>query len=737
MFKKLSLFVLAAACSVGTTFAQTQPCGTDDHYQQLLKEYPQLAELEEQFNSQLTAGFAAKGTAAAEDTTWYDVPLVVHIVHDYGFNFEFIPDNTIYEAVKLWALAYVKNNPELSSVIPTFVPWVGNARTRLHLATKDPYGNPTKGVVRHYSYLTYKGSDQSKFAPWPNNKYMNIWFTRTIGNSGAAAYAYYPSSAAAMPHYDGVISLYDYIDRSNTIPHEIGHCLNLQHVWGNTNNPAVACGNDQVDDTPPTKGHTPGCIASAIYDTACATGYAKTYTSSSGMMDSVVNYPDTVNAQNIMDYTYCAAMFTKGQCFRMRTALTSPTAGRSNLWSAGNLAVTGALNPMPDLPPVAEFCVNKGVGGSTSDARTRFLAFNSPINFSFRNMSWNDTLSGVTWNFSNGASTPTSTSLTTVNSTFSVPGWVTVSLTATSNAGSNTIVNKQAVYAADTTPVGTAGYTQNFVSATDIANWPMFNHYENQFRWQFYNGAGKDDNSCVRFRSFDTSNRRTGTATGDLDDFITPAFDLAGITGNLYFNFYSAGASTNPGGFGTSKVFDSMQVDVSSSGGAVWTRLASFRTTDLANNGVSSTEFVPGSSSTWVGRTVSIPTSHRNRQTYFRFRMLAGNGGNNVYIDNVGISPFGTDVQDVVANGNGKSIIVYPNPSANGATIMYHAGNDGSMKFTIRDMAGRVVYEGTRNATPNATNTEFIPRSAVGTPGMYIVSLSTGDNFSTARMVVY
>jgi hypothetical protein len=117
--------------------------------------------------------------------------------------------------------------------------------------------------------------------------------------------------------------------------------------------------------------------------------------------------------------------------------------------------------------------------------------------------------------------------------------------------------------------------------------------------------------------------------------------------------------------------------------------------------------------------------------------MLAGNGGNNVYIDNVSISPFGTDVQDVVANSNGKSLIVYPNPSANGATIMYHAGNDGSMKFTIRDMAGRVVYEGTRNATPNATNTEFIPRSAVGTPGMYMVSVSTGDSFSTARMVVY
>lgn len=734
MFKRISLAMLALACAAGTSFAQTQPCGTDEHYHQLLKQHPELVELEEQFEMQVARGLAAKGTAAP-DTATYDIPLVIHVVHDYGVNAEFLNDNAIYEAVQNWALAFVKKNADTSAVITPFIPYIGNAKIRLHLATKDPNGNPTKGVVRHYSYLTNNGNDQSKFSSWPNNKYLNIWFTKTLGNSGAAAYAYYPSSAAGMPQYDGVIGLAEYLNYSKTIPHEIGHCLNLQHVWGNTNNPAVACGNDQVDDTPPTKGHNPGCVASAIYDTSCATGYAKTYTSMSGSMDSVVNYPDTVNAQNIMDYTYCANMFTKGQCYRMRTALTSSTAGRNNLITASNLAATGALAPMPDLAPVADFCVNKGIGGTTTDARSLFLTFDNVIDFSFRNMSWNDTISSVQWDFSNGAATTTSSSLVNVTNSFTMPGWVTVSLTATSNAGTNTVVKDHAVYAADTTPVGSLGYTQTFASASDITNWPMFNVYENNFKWEFYNGAGKGDNSCVRFRSFDGSSRQTGTATGDFDYMVTPAFNLEGLGGNVYFNFFTAGASTSPGAFVT-KVFDSLQIDVSTSGGARWTKLAAYRTTDLANNGVVSTEFIPSASSTWVPRSVAVPATYRTHQTFFRVQLRAGNGGNNVYLDNVGIGQFPAEVQEAAAASN-NSLYIYPNPSANGCNLVFTAGNDNSVKYCVRDVTGKLVYEVSKTVTPNSMNTEFISRDAVGAPGLYIVTVTSGSDVSTQKMVVY
>ena len=737
MLKRFSFLMSAAmVCFAGHVTAQSQPCSTDEHHRQLMKAHPELEEYERQFTEQLGRGLAARTTASV-DTQYYDIPLVVHVVHDYGT--ENLSDNDIYEAAANWALSFVMANPDTSMVIAPFKPYIGNARMRLHLATIDPQGNPTKGVVRHHSYLTVAGSDQSKIEPWPNNKYINIYFTSTLGNSGAAAYAYYPSSGALMPHYDGVISLASYLNTSKTIPHELGHVLNLPHVWGNNNNAAVACGDDGVDDTPPTRGHTPGCVPIAIYDTTCATGYAKTYMSSTGLVDSVVNYPDTTNAQNIMDYTYCSNMFSIGQCVRMRTALTSSVAGRNNLITPDNVAATGALAPMPDLPPVADFTLNKAVGnGVISDPKSYFLTFNNMGSFSFRNASWNDTISSVNWTFSNGATVPTSTATANVTNRFSIPGWVTVTMTATSNAGSNTIINDRAVYAADTTTIGGVGYSQNFANPADLYNWPMFNYYNNQFKWEHYTGAGKDDNSCLRFRSYDTTNRRSGTANGDYDDVITPAFDLEGVTGELYLNFFTTGASTSNGlsGFGVTRVNDSLEISVSTSGGARWTKIGGVRRTEVANAGNLSARYLPSASSVWKGRSISIPTAQRSSETFFRIRVRAGNAGNNIYLDNLSIGTTTTDVQDMIAAAGSGGLVIYPNPSASGANLMFTSGNDGMVYYSIRDVAGRLIKEVSKNVSPNTKIIEFVDRTLMPSAGLYFVTLTTGGMNVTQKMTV-
>jgi hypothetical protein len=637
----------------------------------------------------------------------------------------------------------MKQNADTVDVIQPFKKWVGNPRMRLHLATKDPNGNPTKGIVRFNSYLTMSADDQAKFGQWPQNQYVNVWFINTFGaaQTGAAAYAYFPSSAAFQPQYDGIICLASYADYAKTVPHEMGHVLNLQHPWGNTNNPGVACGNDAVDDTPPTKGHLPsmGCSAAGIYDTTCATGYAKTYVSHTGLMDSTVDYPDTTNGQNIMDYTYCQRMFTIGQVVRMRTALLATTAGRNNLFSPANLAATGALAPMPDLPPVADFIVNKGTSPNfLSDSRTYFLALNSPASFIFKNWSWNDTISGVQWTFSNGATNATSTSTGTVTNQFTTPGWVTVSLTATSNAGSNTITNTHTVYVADTTPVGTPGYTQNFATASTVDNWPMFNYYNNQFKWQYYSGTGYDDNSCIRYRSFDTSNKYYGNPVGDHDDFYTPAFDLTNSPTKLYLNYYTAAASISSSGvgFGVTPKGDSMEVDVSINGGQRWYKMAVHYANDLSNNGVKSGEFIPTSAGQWKARADSIPAIYRTHNTYFRFRYLPGNTGNNCYLDNFAISPWPADVQQTLA-ASSDLFNIFPNPANNGFNLIFKTGNDGVVNYTIKDITGKLVYEHRTVLTPNSIEQESISRSATPASGMYLVTVTIDGVSKTQKLVVY
>src|SRR3989338_8856778 len=95
------------------------------------------------------------------------------------------------------------------------------------------------------------------------------------------------------------------------------HWFNLSHTWGDTNDPGVSCGTDNVADTPTTRGVT----ACNLNENFCGV---------------------RANVENYMDYSYCSKMFTAGQVTRMRTALTSSTAGRNNLSTNANLVATGA-----------------------------------------------------------------------------------------------------------------------------------------------------------------------------------------------------------------------------------------------------------------------------------------------------------------------------------------------------------------------------------------------------------
>ena len=83
MFQKVVLSIAAALCISAASIAQL-PCSTDVHYQKMLQQYPQLAEYEAKFDAQLKERIAERTTTLGIDTTTYDIPLVIHVVHDYG-----------------------------------------------------------------------------------------------------------------------------------------------------------------------------------------------------------------------------------------------------------------------------------------------------------------------------------------------------------------------------------------------------------------------------------------------------------------------------------------------------------------------------------------------------------------------------------------------------------------------------------------------------------------------------
>jgi hypothetical protein len=144
-------------------------------------------------------------------------------------------------------------------------------------------------------------------------KYLNIWVCALSG--GLLGYAQFPGGPVAT---DGVVINYRAFgskgtaqapfNRGRTLTHEIGHYLNLRHIWGDTDD---CSGSDLVADTPNCAGPNFG---KPKYPTVTCN-----------------NGPNGDMFMNYMDYVDDAAMFmfSTQQVLRMRATLDGP---RRGLW---------------------------------------------------------------------------------------------------------------------------------------------------------------------------------------------------------------------------------------------------------------------------------------------------------------------------------------------------------------------------------------------------------------------
>ena len=556
MIKKVIL-IIGLMVSGMAVFAQgIDKCASDDFYREQLARYPDMKiraqQLDKEIHNSLRGIISnpnAKLTDITDSVCWADdvsefhIPVVVHVIYDFSAPGNVsISDNEIYAAIDHMNQVYNMNDQSLSGIIPTWAPYKGNPHITFHLANRDPQNNPTRGIVRTFSYLTNGGDESAKLAPWPPDQYLNIYLENVIGRGTSKgivlAYATFPESYTDNPFSQGVISRTDQAFLNPnfgdvyTISHEVGHFLRLYHPW-NSNNQEVegtVCGDDDVDDTPPTIGHF-SCTNPKLYDTMCATGYFKVYDSIDYFKRTcqhvtgggTINYPDTTNSQNIMDYSACTSeMFTKEQAARMRAALRSNVGFRSNLVSDANLRQTGIFDangnllPRPDIAPTALFSED-----------IPFVCADGSTNVLFTNRSYNDTISSAAWNFGGGATNATPNSTTTVSTAFTTPGWVKVSLTATGNgnSGSNTITVDSAVYAADSAGFDPHGYYEDFNPNGDLNKYPIFNYYNNDHRWSFVNNAGVYDQTSIEYANYDyrgsaTIGNATTTTGGSYSDFL-------------------------------------------------------------------------------------------------------------------------------------------------------------------------------------------------------------------------
>ena len=234
----------------------TRDCGTMPVHERLLRTDPDYARRRtisenRHFQFRLQRGIVAR-------TGVTRIPVVVHVVHRTAA--ENISEAQIQSQIDVLNRDFRMTNSDTNKIPQPFKPLAGDARIEFVLADKDPSGNPTNGITRRSTTVTgFTGDDRVKRAStggtdaWPADKYLNLWVCPLAGT--LLGYAQFPGGDAAT---DGVVIRHSAFgtqgtaaapfNLGRTATHEVGHWLNLRHIWGDDGN---GCnGDDFVADTP-------------------------------------------------------------------------------------------------------------------------------------------------------------------------------------------------------------------------------------------------------------------------------------------------------------------------------------------------------------------------------------------------------------------------------------------------------------------------------------------------------
>jgi len=284
-------------------------CATEDYLEQQLLIDPDLGERMERIE-RFTQQYLRSPLRSQNQVI--RIPVVVHVV--YKEEEENVSLEQIESQIRILNEDFRRLNADTTLTPVVFQHLAGDIELEFCLASFDPQGNPTNGITRtatpnssfshntdNVKYTAAGGKDN-----WDPDAYLNIWVCNLSGN--ILGYAQYPGGD---PERDGVVIDFEsfgdigtakppfHLGRTGT--HEVGHYLNLRHIWGNG-----GCGSDDfVADTP-------------VASTANYNGAPCDFPGANSCIVGTGDLPDMF--QNYMDYSddACMNIFTNGQKERMR-----------------------------------------------------------------------------------------------------------------------------------------------------------------------------------------------------------------------------------------------------------------------------------------------------------------------------------------------------------------------------------------------------------------------------------
>jgi hypothetical protein len=277
----------------GTNVLAQRNCAAQDVLEEQLKSDPSLGrrlnDIEE-----FTRKVAADPGAYRLVNGVVEIPVVVNVL--YRTNAQNISQTQIQSQIDVLNEDFSATNADYNNT-PAIFQGVRSGNIAIRFVLDQ--------VVRKSTTRTSWGTNDAMkrspagIAPTSPTTKLNLWVCNLSG--GILGYAQFPGGSAST---DGVVVDDNAMGRTGTAAapfnkgrtatHEVGHWMNLRHIWGD-----ATCGNDQVGDTPVHNAPNYGCPAAGHRSTC-----------SGQPVEMTMNY---------MDYTddACMFMFSAGQETRM------------------------------------------------------------------------------------------------------------------------------------------------------------------------------------------------------------------------------------------------------------------------------------------------------------------------------------------------------------------------------------------------------------------------------------
>ena len=724
---------------MGSIFAQERNCSTMENLEYRLQQDPNLAQRMAHIEA-YTQNKVQNMQQDRIDGAVITIPVVVHVL--YRTSQENISDAQILSQIQVLNDDFRRMNSDANNT------WSQAADTQIQfcMATVDPNGNPTNGITRKSTTKTswgtndaMKKSSQGGVDPWDTSQYLNMWVCNIGG--GILGYAQFPGGSASTdgvvigPNYFGSKNggsgfyLSSPFDLGRTTTHEVGHFLNLRHIWGD----GGCTVDDFVSDTP----------TSDAANYGCATGHV-----SCGTVDMVQNY---------MDYSddSCMNLYTQGQKDRMRAVLL-PGGVRASLGASTKCDGGGTTPTCSDgIQNGDETGIDCG-GSSCAPCQTAcndnqvnlsitFDNYPEETAWAITNSNGQTVASGGTYGSQADGSTYTEDlclpdgcytfTITDTygdgiccsygNGSYSVTG-ASGALASGSSFGSSEATNfclggapeptcTDGIQNGDETGVDCGGSScaPCSIGGTDVLHQGYF-----ETGWDGWSDGGSD---CARYsgsRSYEGSysiyiRDNSGTASA----MTSPTLNLTPYN-QVEIEFYFYSYSMENGEDFWVRFYN----------GSTWTTVATYASGSSFNN------------NTFYSATVTLDASQYNfaSNSQFRFQCDASANSDLIYIDQVTITGIGAgsrgkgNTLQVIRNVNTndgfnseEDFLLYPNPVKGDVLNVKLPGNI-SASFRILNMLGQTVITG-----------DSIKEIKVGNlkSGMYFIEVNDGNEVMTKKFI--